>query len=122
MLAVVITFLVIKVRPALADDDTAHNYSVYCARCHGISGRGDGDYAAKLHKRPRDFADCAMMARIPDTTIVKAIEGGGAAVGLSDEMPSWQGALDDGEITALAGYIRSFCTTARPDLAPLPAH
>ena len=44
-----------------------------------------------------------------DATIVKVIEEGGAAVGLSNEMPDWQGALDDDEIAALAKYIRGFC-------------
>ena len=91
------------------DDSVAHEYSIYCARCHGNDGRGDGVYVPKLHTRPRDFTNCAVMAQIPDATIVKAIEQGGDAVGLSNEMPSWQGALDDDEISALAKYIRGFC-------------
>lgn len=92
-----------------ADDDTAHEYTIYCAKCHGEDGRGDGAYAVKLHKQPRDFRDCATMAKISDATIVKVIEEGGEAVGLSNEMPSWEGALDDDEIAALAKYIRGFC-------------
>lgn len=121
-IAIAIGLSIAAVLPALANDYTAHEYAIYCSRCHGISGRGDGAYAVKLHKHPRDFADCAMMARIPDAIIVKAIEGGGAAVGLSDEMPSWQGALDDDEIAALAKYIRSFCTAAKQNSAPVPTH
>jgi mono/diheme cytochrome c family protein len=107
MTCAVIMFAVARV---LADDDTAHQYAIYCAKCHGVGGRGDGVYASKLHQRPRDFTDCVVMAKIPDATIVKAIEEGGAAVGLSNEMPEWQGALDDDEIAALAHYIRGFCT------------
>jgi len=107
---------------ALADDPAAHDYSVYCARCHGTGGHGDGDYAVKLHQRPRDFADCTVMAAISDATIVKAIGGGGEAVGLSNEMPSWQGALDDDEIVALAKYIRGFCAAAGPNPIPVTAH
>jgi mono/diheme cytochrome c family protein len=104
-------FLLLTVTPILtrAEDDTVHEYAIYCAKCHGDGGRGDGVYAAKLHQRPRDFTDCAVMAKIPDATIVKVIEEGGAAVGLSNEMPDWQGALDDDEIAALAKYIRGFC-------------
>ena len=49
------------------------------------------------------------VAKISDATIVKVIEEGGEALGLSNEMPSWQGALDDDEITALAKYVRGFC-------------
>jgi len=95
---------------ARAEDNAAHEYAIYCAKCHGASGRGDGVYAIKLHQKPRDFTNCAVMAKIPDATIIKVIEEGGAAVGLSDEMPDWQGALDDDEIAALAQYIRGFCT------------
>lgn len=93
-----------------ADDDTAHEYAIYCAKCHGAGGRGDGVYGSKLIQKPRDFSNCAAMTKIPDATIVKVIEKGGAAVGLSNEMPEWQGALDDDEIAALAKYIRGFCT------------
>ncbi|HTT77652.1 MAG TPA: cytochrome c [Candidatus Binataceae bacterium] len=92
-----------------ADNDTAQEYTMYCAKCHGWNGRGDGTYASKLHQKPRDFANCAVMAKISDATIVKAIEEGGAAVGLSDEMPGWQGALDEDDAEAMAKYIRGFC-------------
>jgi mono/diheme cytochrome c family protein len=101
-----------------ADDDTAHEYTIYCAKCHGENGRGDGMYAAKLHKRPRDFSDCVTMAKISDATIVKVIEEGGEAIGLSNEMPSWQGALDDDEIAALAKFVRGFCV--KPPGTPQP--
>lgn len=111
IVAAAVMFGVIVVASA-QDDSVAHEYAIYCAKCHGEDGRGDGTYAAKLHAHPRDFANCAVMAPIPDTTIVKAIEQGGAAVGLSNEMPGWQGALDDDEIGALANYIRSFCKRA----------
>lgn len=100
-----------------ADDDTAHEYAIYCAKCHGEGGRGDGTYASRLHQKPRDFTNCAAMAKIPDATIVEVIEEGGAAVGLSNEMPDWQGALDDDEIAAMAKYIRGFCTK-RPTSPP----
>jgi mono/diheme cytochrome c family protein len=108
-IALSVLFAVTAVR-ARADDVTAHEYAIYCAKCHGEGGRGDGVYASKLRQRPRDFTDCAVMAKIPDATIVKVIEEGGSAAGLSNEMPDWQGALDDDEIEALANYIRGFCT------------
>jgi mono/diheme cytochrome c family protein len=107
-IAVAIAFGMVIVANA-QDDNAVHEYAIYCAKCHGDDGRGDGVYAPKLHKKPRDFTNCAVMAPIPDATIVKAIEQGGEAVGLSNEMPSWQGALDDDEIAALAKFIRGFC-------------
>jgi mono/diheme cytochrome c family protein len=110
VLAVAAAMVFTSISAASAQDDpAAHEYAIYCAKCHGIGGRGDGVYAPKLHTRPRDFTNCAVMAPIANATIVKAIEQGGEAVGLSSEMPSWQGALDDDEIAALAKYIRGFC-------------
>lgn len=84
-------------------------YKVYCARCHGFGGAGDGPDAATLAVRPRNFTDCAVMSKIPDATIVKAIKDGGAAVGLSRNMPAWGVALNDKQIDALAAYVRTFC-------------
>jgi mono/diheme cytochrome c family protein len=118
VMAAVAALTTLATRSAWADDDTAHEYTIYCAKCHGEDGRGDGVYAPKLHKQPRDFSDCVTMAKISDATIVKVIEEGGEAVGLSNEMPSWQGALDDDEIAALAKYVRGFCV--KPPGTPQP--
>jgi mono/diheme cytochrome c family protein len=49
------------------------------------------------------------MSKIPDATIVKAIKEGGAAVGLSRDMPAWGGELSDKETNALAAYVGAFC-------------
>jgi mono/diheme cytochrome c family protein len=113
-----LTLTTLATSSACADDGTTHEYTIYCAKCHGEDGRGNGVYAVKLHKQPRDFTDCATMAKIPDVTIIKVIEEGGEAVGLSNEMPSWQGALDDDEIAALAKYVRGFCV--KPAGTPQP--
>jgi len=45
-------------------------------RRHGDSGQGDGADGATLSPKPRDFTDCAIMSKIPDATIVKAIKKG----------------------------------------------
>jgi cytochrome c553 len=84
-------------------------YQVYCARCHGESGKGDGPDGATLSPKPRDFADCSVMGKIPDATIVKAIKNGGASVGVSRDMPAWGEALSDKKIDALAAFVRTFC-------------
>ena len=82
---------------------------VYCAKCHGPSGHGDGANASTLKTRPRDFADCATMTKISDDTMFKAIKEGGAAVNLPGDMPPWGQAFDDGEIKGLVTYVRAFC-------------
>ena len=89
--------------------DATLTYKVYCSRCHGETGRGDGADAATLKTRPRDFTDCATMFKISDDTMFTAIKEGGAAVGLPADMPSWAAGLSDDDIHALMKYIRHFC-------------
>lgn len=97
--------------PACGDEDipVATTYQVYCSRCHGDKGQGDGADGATLSPKPRDFSDCALMNKIPDATIVKAIKNGGASVDLSRDMPAWGEELNDKKIDALAAHVRSFC-------------
>jgi cytochrome c oxidase cbb3-type subunit III len=85
------------------------NYNMFCSKCHGPEGKGDGPAAASLHTQPRNYTDCAKMSKIPDDTLFKAIKDGGASVSLSGEMPSWSKGLDDDEIHGLVAYVRSFC-------------
>ena len=96
--------------PARADDiPVATTYQVYCSRCHGEAGQGDGADGATLSPKPRDFTDCAVMSKIPDATIIKAITSGGASVGLSRDMPAWGEELNGKKINELAAYVRTFC-------------
>lgn len=89
--------------------DASLTYKVYCSRCHGETGHGDGADAATLKTRPRDFTDCATMSKISDDTMFSAIKEGGAAVGLPADMPSWAAGLSDDDIHALIKYLRQFC-------------
>lgn len=84
-------------------------YKVYCARCHGFEGHGDGADAGTLKSHPRDFTDCKLMQTITDDTMFKAIKDGGAAVDLPNDMPSWSAGLSDDQIHSLMKYIRGFC-------------
>jgi cytochrome c oxidase cbb3-type subunit 3 len=98
-------------RAAAAGDDVspADQYKVYCAKCHGPAGHGDGANASTLKTRPRDFSDCATMSKISDDIMFKAIKEGGAAVNLPGDMPPWGQAFEDGEIRGLVTYVRAFC-------------
>jgi putative ABC transport system permease protein len=84
-------------------------YKVYCARCHGDAGQGDGPDAGTLTTHPRNFKDCATMGKLSDDTMFKAIKDGGSAVGLSGDMPAWNAGLSDDEIHGVMTYIRQFC-------------
>lgn len=101
--------LTLAAAPACAQDETATDFSIYCAKCHGTEGHGDGPNASTLNTKPRDFTDCATMKKIDDATIFKAIKEGGAAVNLPNDMPPWGQAFDDSEIKKLAAYVRTFC-------------
>jgi mono/diheme cytochrome c family protein len=94
--------------PALAQG-VALTFKIYCARCHGEEGKGDGPDGATLSVKPRDFADCAAMSKLSDDVIFRAIKDGGAAAGISSEMPAWAEGLSEPDIKALVTYVRSFC-------------
>lgn len=100
-------------RPAAADDaDLAKakaNYQSYCQPCHGDDGKGNGPNAAILNPKPRDFTNCADMKKRPDDELLKVINEGGDAIGLSADMQAWGGTLKDDEMKALVKYIRAFC-------------
>src|SRR5438132_25539 len=96
--------------PAAAHaQDSSLLFKIYCARCHGFSGHGDGPDAATLKTRPREFTDCKVMGAISDDTMFKAIKDGGAAVNLPNDMPAWAAGLSDDQIKSLMKYIRGFC-------------
>lgn len=84
-------------------------YKIYCSRCHGDGGRGDGADAATLKAHPRDFTDCAAMGKISADTMFKAIKDGGTSVGVSGDMPAWGTGLSDDDIRAVMKYVRHFC-------------
>ncbi len=106
-----LSFTGICISPAYSQEDipVATTYQVYCSRCHGDAGQGDGADGATLSPKPRDFTDCAVMSKIPDATIVKAITSGGASVDLSRDMPAWGEELSGKKIAELAAYVRTFC-------------
>jgi cytochrome c553 len=85
------------------------NYDTFCVKCHGPSGKGDGPAAATLSTSPRNFTDCAAMARISNDTMFNVIKNGGAANGLSKDMQAWSSGFEDGEMHDLIAYIRTFC-------------
>jgi high-affinity iron transporter len=85
------------------------NFDTFCAKCHGAQGKGDGSGAATLATKPRDFADCARMAKESDDMLFKVIKEGGKANGFSGDMAAWNAAFEDSEIKDLVAYIHTFC-------------
>ncbi|MHB8381749.1 MAG: c-type cytochrome [Candidatus Binataceae bacterium] len=97
--------------PACAADMAAakQNYDTFCVKCHGPGGKGNGPAAATLSTRPRDFTDCARMAKESDDKLFNVIKNGGGANGLSPDMQAWSTGFEDSEIKDLVVYVRTFC-------------
>jgi mono/diheme cytochrome c family protein len=67
-------------------------YSSYCAPCHGVDGRGQGQIASALKTRPTDLTLLSKnnRGRFPDTHIVTVLEFGiGNPAHRIAEMPAW---------------------------------
>jgi len=93
-----------------ADEAAAKgNFTTFCAKCHGDTGKGNGSGAATQATKPRDFTDCARMAKESDDMLFKVIKDGGKPNGFSGDMQAWNNAFEDPEIKDLVAYIRTFC-------------
>lgn len=84
-------------------------YKELCGKCHGAAGKGDGKEAATLSTKPKDLTECARMATFTDERLFEIVKGGGAAAGLSKDMPPYADALEDDEIHDTVSYVRSLC-------------
>ncbi len=91
------------------DETAAAMYRDVCAMCHGPGGKGDGQAAASLTPKPRDYTDAAWQASVSDDDIRKIILGGGQAVGKSPMMPAQEQLKGRPEVVdALVRIVRGF--------------
>ena len=82
-------------------------YMTHCVFCHGEQADGKGYLAVNLGPpAPRDFRLPILAATHPDT-LKHVILKGGAANGLSDNMPAWEGTLLDDEVTHVIAFIQT---------------
>jgi len=89
--------------------ESAALFRARCARCHGLTGGGDGRMAARLRTRPRDYRSgvfkktpLAGRARPRHEDLVRILEQG-----IEDTaMPAWGPHLSAAELTGLASYVR----------------
>jgi len=82
-------------------------YEFYCYLCHGKSGNADDFNSYSLTTPPAKFADAALMATLSDTQIQTVIKGGGPALSLSPQMPTWGGVLTDKQVDDVIAFIRT---------------
>jgi mono/diheme cytochrome c family protein len=82
-------------------------FDYYCVLCHGAGGNGDGFNSYTLTTPPAKLADPNLMGKLTDAQIMAVVKKGGAALGLSNQMPSWGGLFKDQDITSLIAYVRT---------------
>lgn len=86
--------------------DAKKLYEQTCAMCHGASGKGDGPTSQMLQPKPANLA--IVIKDKDDAYLTKLLKGGGASVGKSPFMPSYQGTLSDAQIQSVIQYVRGF--------------
>lgn len=84
-------------------------YESWCARCHGIDGRGENE-DLELEVPVPDFTDCGFTTREPRKDWLAVILHGGPERGLSMTMPAWGEAIDEQQAEAIISHIKTFCT------------
>ena len=82
-------------------------YMTHCFFCHGEKADGKGPLAGSLGSpTPRDFTQPSVALQSPDS-LKHVILQGGEALGLSANMPAWNGTLNDEEVIAVVGFIQA---------------
>lgn len=84
-------------------------YESLCSRCHGIDGRGQPELASAPGAKPRpDFTTATWQESVTDDHIKKTIVEGGAALGLSEEMPAFGSFFSEDDLERLVEKVRAF--------------
>ena len=90
-------------------------YKTNCILCHGVNGDGKGRAAVNIHPSPSDLIHSDKDDRY-ETSIIRQ---GGAQLGRSGEMPSWEDQLTNEEILDLVDYLRLITSSAPKPLSRL---
>jgi len=78
-------------------------FANYCVTCHGINADGNGRAARLYNPKPANLR----MSDKNDTYLGLIIRRGGAALGRSEFMPTWEAELTNEQIADLVAYLRS---------------
>src|SRR6058998_1997699 len=94
---------------AAADSDGAALYQAWCSKCHGADGRGKAAATARLAVPPADLQECKASTAEPEARWIGIVTHGGAAFGLSLDMPAFGEAGTPAQVRAVVRYARSLC-------------
>lgn len=93
-----------------ADGNADHGaaiYKRYCRGCHGADGRGG---AQTFMPHIQNLTKKDYIEFLPDGFLFTVIAEGGAAVGKSAYMPSWQSTLSEQDIKDVIAFVRTLPT------------
>jgi len=76
-------------------------YGTDCAMCHGKTGAGDGDLAADMKLKLKDYRDADALKSMTDGEIFTIIEKG------KGQMSGEEGRMKPGQIWDVVNYVRS---------------
>ena len=90
-------------------DSGAALYQAWCKSCHGADGRGTPAASTRLDVPPADLRECKGSTAEPEARWIGIVTQGGAAYGLSLDMPAFGEAGTPEQIRAVVRYARSLC-------------
>ncbi|PYP61178.1 MAG: hypothetical protein DMD37_14285, partial [Gemmatimonadetes bacterium] len=93
-------------------DSGAELYHAWCAACHGQDARGTPAASVRTTVPPADLASCAASTPEPAVRWLGVVTQGGAAYGLSLDMPAFGEAATAEQIRWVVRYVRSLCGNA----------
>jgi len=90
-------------------DSGAALFASWCKSCHGADGRGTPAASTRLEVPPADLHECKGSTAETEDRWVRIVAQGGAAFGLSLDMPAFGEAGTPAQIRAVVRYARSLC-------------
>ena len=101
--------LVVVAAQAPADSGDRVLYRDWCSKCHGADGRGVAAATTRLTVPPADLRTCQGSTAETERRWIGIVTRGGAAFGLSLDMPAFGEAATPEQIRAVVRYARSLC-------------
>ena len=110
MIVLAALLLAAALAQGLPDSTGAALYREWCATCHGRDGRGEAARQTRLSVRPANLAECRSSTAETDEAWSGIVRDGGAAFGLSLDMPAFRDGATPEQLRAVVRYIRSLCS------------
>ena len=104
----ILAAMVLAVQLAQGDSSAAF-FEAWCRACHGADGRGTPAATTRLEVPPANLRECKASTAEREDRWVAIVTQGGAAFGLSLDMPAFGEAASPAQIRSVVRYARSLC-------------